>query len=92
MTLQKILLIEDEPDIQEITRSSLELVGGFEVYAASGGLEGIALAEQEQPDLILLDMMMPGLNGAETLNLLLHNPKTQKIPVVFMTAKFRATN
>ncbi len=65
MTLQKILLIEDEPDIQEITRSALELVGGFEVYAASGGLEGIALAEQEQPDLILLDMMMPGLNGAE---------------------------
>ncbi|MDD2332147.1 MAG: response regulator [Candidatus Cloacimonetes bacterium] len=90
MTLKKILLIEDEPDIQEITRSALELVGGFDVLAASGGMEGIALAESNVPDLILMDMMMPGLDGAETLKLMRQNSKIKMIPVVFMTAKVQA--
>ncbi|MDZ4121928.1 MAG: response regulator, partial [Candidatus Cloacimonadaceae bacterium] len=85
--LKLILLIEDEPDIQEIVRSALELVGGYEVISAYGGKEGYELAIQKQPDLILLDMMMPGINGAETFVLLHENAVTTTIPVVFMTAK-----
>ncbi len=85
--LSKILIIEDEPDIQEIARTSLELVGGFTVFSASGGVEGIELAGKTQPDVILLDMMMPGIDGIETFNRLRANEVTQSIPVVFMTAK-----
>ena len=85
--LTKILIIEDEPDIQEIARASLELVGGFTVFSANGGLEGIVVAADNQPDLILLDMMMPGIDGKETFTQLRSNPLTQSIPVVFMTAK-----
>ena len=88
--LSKILIIEDEPDIQEIARTSLELVGGFTVFSASGGVEGIELAGKTQPDVILLDMMMPGIDGIETFNRLRANEVTQSIPVVFMTAKVRS--
>lgn len=85
--LRLILLIEDEPDIQEIVRSALELVGGFEVISAYGGREGFDLAILHKPDLILLDMMMPGINGIETFGLMKENPSTAEIPIIFMTAK-----
>lgn len=86
-TLKKILLIEDEPDIQEITKSALELVGGFEVETANNGFEGIAKAQKYMPDLILLDMMMPGMNGIDTFEELLKIDSVKLIPIVFMTAK-----
>ncbi len=85
--LKLILLIEDEPDIQEIVRSALELVGGYDVIGAYDGKSGYEMATKESPDLILLDMMMPGLNGIETFGLLQSNPDTKTIPVIFMTAK-----
>jgi len=85
--LKLILLIEDEPDIQEIVKSALELVGGYDVIGAYNGSDGFALAKDKQPDLILLDMMMPGINGIETYNLLHNECKTTNIPVIFMTAK-----
>ncbi len=85
--LRLILLIEDEPDIQEIVRSALELVGGYDVISAYDGKEGYELAIQKQPQLILLDMMMPGINGMETFALLHANPETKGIPIIFMTAK-----
>jgi len=85
--LSRILLIEDEPDIQEITKSALELVGGYEVETANNGLDGIAKARIYMPDLILLDVMMPGMNGSDTLEALRKIDGLRHIPVIFMTAK-----
>lgn len=85
--LKKILLVEDEPDIREITKSTLELVGNFEVETADNGLEGIAKVQAFMPDLILMDMMMPGMNGATALTEIRKIDSVKHIPVVFMTAK-----
>jgi two-component system OmpR family response regulator len=85
--LQRLLLIEDEPDIQEITKSALELVGGFEVETANNGFEGINKALSFLPDLILLDMLMPGKNGIAVFEELQKIEAVRHIPVIFMTAK-----
>jgi CheY-like chemotaxis protein len=82
-----VLLIDDEPDIRTIGRIALSSVGGWNVLVAASGAEGIALAQRHSPDLILLDVMMPGLDGPETLAELRAAPGTQAIPVIFMTAK-----
>ncbi len=89
MKINKILLIDDEPDIRAIGKISLQSVGGWDVEVAENGREGISLAAGGQPDLILLDMMMPGADGRETLQKLQANPATKDIPVIFMTAKAR---
>jgi len=86
-SLQRILLIEDEPDIQEITKSALELVGGFEVETANNGFEGLEKAQKSVPDLILLDMMMPGMDGITVFEELRKLESARHIPVIFMTAK-----
>jgi len=83
----KVLIVDDEPDIRQIARLSLTRVGGMEVLEASGGAEGVRLAESELPDAILLDMMMPIIDGPATLAALRANPATAAIPVVFLTAK-----
>jgi CheY-like chemotaxis protein len=83
----KVLLIEDEDDIRRIAKLSLTRLGGMEVVDAAGGVEGVRRAEEESPDVILLDVMMPGLDGPSTLAALRSNPKTASIPVVFLTAK-----
>jgi len=80
-------LIEDEDNIRLIAQIGLEDRPGWQVLSAASGLEGLALAAQEQPDLILLDMMMAGMDGRVTLAKLRENPVTAKIPVIFMTAK-----
>ncbi|MDH4276274.1 MAG: response regulator [Gammaproteobacteria bacterium] len=85
--LRKILYIEDEPDIQTIAKLSLEQVGGFEVCICSSGAEGLEKIKTYHPDLILLDVMMPGMDGPTTLAELKKNPALKKIPMVFMTAK-----
>ena len=82
----RILLIEDDPDIQRMVQLSLKFQGGHEVSVASGGQEGIAKAEQERPDLILLDVMMPEMDGYETCRRLKANPATASIPIVFLSA------
>lgn len=87
MTKKKILVIDDEDDIREVAQLSLEMVGGWEVVAASSGEAGLALALQEQPDAILLDVMMPEMDGPATFNQLKANPDTRKIPVILLTAK-----
>jgi CheY-like chemotaxis protein len=84
--LKKILLIEDEPDIREIARIALEDIGHFTVKYCSSGEEALRNAGKFSPDLILLDMMMPGMNGITTLSELRKKPSTQNIPVIFMTA------
>ncbi|MDH4225108.1 MAG: response regulator [Deltaproteobacteria bacterium] len=86
-TLQKILLVEDEPDIQAVVRLSLEAVGGFTLEVASSGREALAKAPMFLPDLILLDVMMPGMDGPTTLGELRRLPTVARTPIIFMTAK-----
>ena len=83
----KVLLVDDEVDIRRIAALSLSGVGGMEVVQASGGSEGIRKAREDRPDVILLDMMMPGLDGLATFRTLRSDPETSAIPVVFLTAK-----
>ena len=83
----KILVIDDEEDIQLLVKMSLEFTSGHEVIQANNGLKGIEMAEREHPDAILLDVMMPKLDGIETYRRLQSNTETKDIPVIFLTAK-----
>ncbi len=85
--LQKILHIEDEPDIRAVARVALESVGGFTVEMASSGKEALEKAPSFAPDLILLDVMMPEMDGPATLAKLRELPGLEETPVIFMTAK-----
>jgi two-component system OmpR family response regulator len=87
MTLQRILYAEDEPDIQAVARLALEMVGKFDVLICGHGEEALAKVQDFQPDLILLDVMMPGMDGPTTLARLRADPRTAAIPVIFLTAK-----
>jgi CheY-like chemotaxis protein len=87
MSAIRILHVDDEPDIREIVDMSLGLNPDFEVRACSSGAEAIAAAAEWSPCLILLDVMMPGMDGPTTLTQLRKNPQTSAIPVVFMTAR-----
>lgn len=82
-----MLIIDDEADIRRVARLSLARIGGMDVSDAANGLEGIERAAAEEPDAILLDVMMPGLDGPATLHALRADPRTAAIPVVFLTAK-----
>jgi CheY-like chemotaxis protein len=84
---KRILIVDDEDDIREVAQVSLELVGQYEVVTASSGRDGLARARSVQPDAILLDVMMPDLDGPGTLAQLRADPATRHIPVVFLTAK-----
>lgn len=86
----KILHIEDEPDIQVIAKLTLESIGGFTVETCGSGQEALATAPGYSPDLILLDVMMPGMDGPTTLTELRKLPETAETPVIFMTAKVQA--
>src|SRR4029079_5831119 len=88
--LKRILMIEDEPDIQAVAKLALEALGGFQVRVCSTGREGVQAAAAFAPDLILLDVMMPGMDGPSTLRALRTLPQTVATPVVFMTAKVQA--
>ena len=85
--LNKILHIEDDPDILEISLLVLEGIGGFTVKQSSSGRDSLTVAPEFSPDLILLDVMMPGMNGPETLDALRQLPEIANTPVIFMTAK-----
>ncbi|MDJ0775085.1 MAG: response regulator [Mastigocoleus sp. MO_167.B18] len=82
-----ILLIDDEETIQEVVQIGIEIETGWKVSIASSGLEGITTAQSEQPDVILLDVMMPDMDGISTLARLKGNPSTKSIPVILLTAK-----
>lgn len=82
-----MLIVDDEEDIREVAQLCLEAVGGWQVCTAQSGSEGLISAECEKPDAILLDMMMPGMDGLSTLEELRANPLTENIPVIFLTAK-----
>jgi CheY-like chemotaxis protein len=83
----RILVIDDEERIQEVIQMSLEILNGWEVFTASSGSQGVQEAQNHQPDAILLDVSMPQLDGFATFAKLQENPATQKIPVIFLTAK-----
>jgi CheY-like chemotaxis protein len=83
----KVLIIDDEDDIREVAALSLESVAGWEVVTANSGSQGLARAVEHQPDAILLDVMMPGMDGPTTFRELRKNPATAKIPVLLLTAK-----
>jgi CheY-like chemotaxis protein len=85
-----VLLVDDEPDIRAVVELALGTVAGWEVLTAGGGADGIALAAQHRPDAILLDVMMPELDGPATLEALREREETRAIPVLFMTAKAQA--
>ena len=84
--LNKILLVEDDPDIQLITRLSLKAGGDYEVRACGSGAEAVQSARAWTPELILLDFMMPGMDGIATMDALRELPWMAAVPVVFFTA------
>jgi CheY-like chemotaxis protein len=86
MSAKRILIIDNESYIQEVAQISLETVAGWEVITASSGREGLVKAEAEQPDAILLDVMMPEMDGLTTFQELQANPATQHLPVILLTA------
>ncbi len=87
-----ILIIDDESDIREVAQMGLQLIGGWVVATASSGFDGLAQASAERPDAILLDVMMPEIDGPETLRLLRAHPTTRAVPVVFLTARSQLTD
>lgn len=85
--LQRLLYVEDEPDIQEVARLALETLGGFTVKVCSSGEAALREAVGFAPDMILLDVMMPGMDGIDVLAALREQETLAAVPVVFMTAK-----
>jgi two-component system, OmpR family, response regulator len=85
--LQKILYVEDDPDIQAIAVMVLDAISGFTLEPCSSGNEALTKAVAFGPDLVLLDVMMPGMDGPETFQALRKMPELANTPVVFMTAK-----
>jgi len=92
MATKRILVIDNEQYIREVTQICLETVAGWEVLTAGSGSEGLLEAETEQPDAILLDVMMPDMDGLATFGKLKGNPFTQRIPVILLTAKVQASD
>jgi DNA-binding response OmpR family regulator len=84
--MKKILIVDDEPDFVEMVTMRLE-ANGYDVISANDGASGLACAKTEAPNLILLDVMMPGMDGFEVLRQLSRDPATRAIPVIMLTAK-----
>ncbi len=89
---RRLLIIDDEDDIREVASLSLEMTEGWAVSVASSGAAGVTLAMQDAPDAILLDVMMPDLDGPSTLRVLKAQAQTMEIPVIFLTAKVKETD
>ena len=82
----KILLVDDEPDILEIITYSLENAG-YEIYTATNGIEAVEKASKIEPHLIILEVMMPKMDGIEACEIIRNNPKTKNILITFLTAR-----
>jgi CheY-like chemotaxis protein len=85
--LGRIMYVDDEADIRAIVEMALQAIGGFAVTLCAGGREAVEKAQAAPPDLILLDVMMPGMDGPQTLAALREVPVLARVPIVFMTAK-----
>ena len=89
--LQRVLYVEDDADIRTIASLALETFGGLTLRACASGADALVHAEAFGPDLLLLDVMMPGMDGPTTLARLRERPAMRQVPVVFMTAKVQAS-
>jgi DNA-binding response OmpR family regulator len=89
MTSKQILVIDDEDDIRQLIQTCLEIMGGWKVLTATSGNQGLFLAQSSQPDAILLDVMMPDMDGLTTFQKLQANQATKHIPVILLTARGR---
>ncbi len=87
MSLPTVLVVDDDDDIRDLTRTTLEVTAGWTVLTASGGAEAIEVSREHQPDAVLLDMMMPGMDGLTTFDSLQADETTRDIPVILFTAK-----
>ncbi len=87
---RRVLVVDDEDHIREVAATSLELVAGWQIVTASSGPEALRLAGAEKPDAILLDVMMPDMDGPTTFRQLRAAPSTAAIPVILLTAKVQA--
>ena len=92
MKARHLLIIDDEDDIREVAQLALEAVGGWQVSTAASGSAGLTKAAAVQPDAILLDVMMPDMDGIATFNQLQANLATKHIPVILLTAKVQAAD
>jgi CheY-like chemotaxis protein len=89
---RRILIIDDEDDIRQVAALSLETVAGWDVIVASSGAQGLQRAAEHLPDAVLLDVMMPGMDGPTTFRELRKNPATAHIPVILLTAKVQSAD
>ncbi|MCL1473067.1 response regulator [Argonema antarcticum] len=92
MNIKRVLIVDDEYRIREVTKIALEMMAGWEVLTASSGKEGLLQAQVQQPDAILLDVMMPDMDGTATLVALQANNATRDIPVVLLSAKVQVND
>jgi CheY-like chemotaxis protein len=90
--MRRVLIIDDEDDIREVAALSLEATAGWQILTASSGAEGISIAAAEQPDAILMDVMMPEVDGPTTFGLMQQNPAIAGIPVLLLTAKVQGVD
>ena len=90
--MRRILIIDDEDDIREVAALSLEATAGWQILTASSGAEGIDIASAEQPDAILMDVMMPEVDGPTTFGKMQQNPTIADIPVLLLTAKVQGVD
>jgi CheY-like chemotaxis protein len=89
---RNILIVDDEEDVRAIAKLGLEMGAGWNVLTACSGREALNIAANSILDVILLDMMMPDMDGRATLQQLKANPGTKKIPVILLTAKFQQSD
>jgi len=85
--LNRITYVEDEPHIREIVQLALEELGGFTLHVCESGAEALDTTPIFHPDLVLLDVMMPGMNGVQTFRSLKELPQIANTPIIFVTAK-----
>jgi len=90
--MRRILIIDDEDDIREVASLSLEAIAGWQITTASSGAQGIELAIEQQPDAILMDVMMPGADGPTIFRQMQQNPTIAHIPVILLTAKVQGVD
>ena len=91
MTTKRVLIVDDDIGIRRIVELSLNSIAKWDVLSASSGAEGVAIAQTELPDAILLDVMMPGMDGIETFIEMQGNPSTKPIPIILLTAKTKVS-
>jgi CheY-like chemotaxis protein len=87
---RRLLVVDDDDAIREVAQMALEIVGGFAVRTASSGNEAWDMVHAERPDAVLLDVMMPGMDGPTLLTQLRADPATSDVPIIFLTAKIQA--